>query len=94
VNIGSGEDVVAQALVVYTAGKLSVLTAVDLPDGWVGCAVLVPSLDGRNPGDLPGIPALSGYAGTIDLPVSLSEAHDAVLRGEGEPDDRSAQAPP
>ena len=91
-DIGSDEDVAAQALVVYTAGKLSMLTAVDLPDGWVGCAVLVPSLAGRNPGNLPGAPALSGYAGAIDLPISLSEAHDAVLRGEGEPDDKSPQA--
>jgi hypothetical protein len=92
VNTGPDQDAVAEALVVFTAGNLAVLTAVDLPDGWMGRAILVPAPAGRDARDLNRRAVLSGFAGTMDLPVSLSEAHDAVLRGEDETDDGPSQS--
>lgn len=77
-------DVVAEPLVVYSSGKLSVLSAVDLPDGWMGFAVLVSTPAGEKAVALNRRPDLNGFAGTVDYPASLSETHDTALREEGD----------
>ena len=86
VDAWDDRDIVADSLVAYSNGTLHVLTEIEIPDGWTGRAVLIAEPTGESASILNRKPSLKGYAGAIELSVSLSETHDIALREGSRPD--------